>query len=150
VPLLPTGANLGASLQANAQWILDNVVAGLADNGTVIADGESNEHFFLSPTGRHGTDIAAIDATAEGLGESLGLFFLSKDPSRPTEAFDGQPSADELLALSLFLGDFSLSITESEATLSFQSAVQPIPLPAAVWLFGAGVAGLAGFGRRRT
>ena len=59
----------------------------------------------------------------------------------------------------LFLGSFpsaaaDLALTNLGFTAAFDGttlsigSVAPIPLPAAVWLFGAGLAGLIGFGRR--
>lgn len=49
------------------------------------------------------------------------------------------------------LGSLALNITSaSNYALVFTANGAPVPLPAAVWLFGSGLLGLAGVGRRRT
>ncbi|MGD9601559.1 MAG: VPLPA-CTERM sorting domain-containing protein [Gammaproteobacteria bacterium] len=145
----PTGGDLGFSLQSNAQWLLDNVDAGLADNGTLVAASAGDTHFFVSPFGRHGSEIGGQDATADSFGETLALYFLRKDPTRPVfDSTGAGPGADELPVLPELLGSLRLTLTGSVAELTFTSAT-PVPLPAAAWLFGAGLAGLAGVARRR-
>lgn len=74
--------------------------------------------------------------TAVGTGESLLQYYL---PAGTYTVVGGGEACDELTA-----GCFSPIYS---ATFSLN--VQPVPLPAAAWLFGSGLAGLAGLARRK-
>lgn len=143
------GGNLGAQVQSNAQWLSDNVVAGLTDNGVLTATANL-PHSFFSSVNSHNDVIALQDATADGLDVTLAFYYLQKDPSRPNDAplFEDPalPGSNVLPALARQLGSFTLA---ADGTLSFASSVTPIPVPAAAWLLGSGVLALAGIGRRR-
>jgi len=143
------GGNLGAQVQSNAQWLSDNVVAGLTDNGVLTATANL-PHSFFSSVNSHNDVIALQDATADGLDVTLAFYYLQKDPSRPNDPplfEDPQLTGSNLLpALARQLGSFTLA---ADGTLSFASSVTPIPVPAAAWLLGSGVLALAGVSRRR-
>lgn len=143
------GSNLGFQIQSNAQWLSDNVDAGLADNGVLTATA-GNPHSFFSSLGTHGAQIGEQNATAEGLDTALAFYYLQKDPSRPVETpllEDPQlPGSNALPALAQQLGSFRLA---ADGTLTFTSSVTPVPVPAAAWMLGSGVLALAGAARRR-
>jgi len=149
-PVAPIlGGDLGAQLQSNAQWLSDNAVAGLTDNGVLTATA-GNPHSFFSSVATHDAVIALQDATADALDVTLAFYYLQKDPSRPNDPplfEDPQlPGSNALPAIARQLGSFTLA---ADGTLTFQSSVTPIPVPAAAWLLGSGVLALAGIARRR-
>jgi hypothetical protein len=73
---------------------------------------------------------------SSGAGGAGSLFWLtSVDPSNDTPGTITN------------LGRFALD--SNTGVLTFGSAA-PVPVPAAAWLFGSALAGLLGFGRRRT
>jgi hypothetical protein len=143
------GGDLGSQVQSNAQWLSDNVFAGLTDNGVLLATAGTPQAFYSS-VATHGEEIALQDATADGLDLTLAFYYLQKDPSRPNEPplleEPQLPGANALPALVRELGSFRLA---SDGTLSFTSAAAPVPVPAAAWLFGSGAIALAGLARRR-
>ncbi|MGE3774489.1 MAG: VPLPA-CTERM sorting domain-containing protein [Gammaproteobacteria bacterium] len=142
------GGDLGFQMQSNAQWLNDNVIAGIADNGVLIASA-NNPHSFVSSLGTHGFAIAGQDATADSLDTTLAFYYLQKDPSRPTEPplSDSNPvGSNAMAAIVKQLGSFTLA---ADGTLSFESSVTPIPVPAAAWMLGSGMLALAGVVRRR-
>jgi hypothetical protein len=47
------------------------------------------------------------------------------------------------------LGTAVFSLTNDTLTFTGNGGTTPVPLPAAVWLLGSGLLGLAGVGRRR-
>lgn len=73
------------------------------------------------------------DQTEAALGSSLNFFLFASQPSGSNAA----------KARTFVLNDLTLS------TAGVLSAATEVPLPAAVWLFGSGLLGLAGIGRRR-
>jgi hypothetical protein len=75
--------------------------------------------------------------TAVGTGESLLEYYLQ--PGIYLVAVAGERCSDESSPL---CGGI-------QHTATFTLRVQPVPLPAAVWLFGSGLAGLVGVMRRR-
>ena len=75
--------------------------------------------------------------TAVGTGESLLEYYLQ--PGIYSVAVAGERCSDESSPL---CGGI-------QHTATFTLRVQPVPLPAAVWLFGSGLAGLVGVMRRR-
>jgi len=144
------GGNLRFQVTENAQWLSNNVVAGIADNG-VLETVANTPHAFYSP-GAHGEMIAFNDATADGVDISIAFYTLLQDPSRPNE-----PPLNEVISNPDAFGSFKMSalVTElgswrlaADGTLSFTS-VNPIPIPAAAWMLGSGVLALAGIARRR-
>ena len=74
------------------------------------------------------------DQSGIGLGQSVSLFGITGNGTK------GQFQTYDL-------GD-NLTLS-ANGTLSVSSATSPVPLPAAVWLFGSGLLGLLGVGRRR-
>lgn len=142
------GGNLGFQMQTNAQWLSDNVAAGIADNGVLVA-GPNNPHSFVSSFGTHGFEIAMQDATADNLDTTLAFYYLQKDPSRPSEPplSDSDPvGSNAMAAIVKQLGSFTLA---ADGSLSFESSVTPVPVPAAAWMLGSGVVALIGLTRRR-
>jgi len=51
--------------------------------------------------------------------------------------------------LNVFPGKWTFSINGSTGTLSYVANAAPVPLPAAVWMFGAGLMGFLGLNRRK-
>lgn len=85
---------------------------------------------------------AAFDATA-GVGQSMEFFFMTASSTLAT----GRARADH------YANAFGASLwtLSSDARLTYAAAsvVSEVPVPAAVWLFGSGLIGLIGIGRRR-
>jgi len=88
---------------------------------------------FYSGTGTStwGDNVYGINMSAT-IGNNLGFYFIN--PISLTES-----------TVSQFAGSWSLS---TAGILSYAS-VSAVPVPAAVWLFGSGLLGLAGIARRR-
>lgn len=143
------GGDLNFQVESNALWLQANKLAGITENGVLTAT-DGQDHFFTSPTGDHDFVIAKQDATADSLDVALAFYYLRKDPSRPVDApllEDPQlPGSNLLPVLTEELGTFRLA---ANGTLTFTSAVTPIPVPAAAWLMGSGLLALAGAARRR-
>jgi hypothetical protein len=117
------------------------MVPGYASGGTVYSwsSGSNTGNVWGSntpPAGSvsfYGQGNGATQAGI-GLGSSTGLY-----------GFTGNGGTGQLQ--SYILGD-NLTLSSTGA-LSVSSATSPVPLPAAVWLFGSGLLGLLGVGRRR-
>jgi hypothetical protein len=77
---------------------------------------------------------AGIDQSGVAVGSSASLYLLTGN-----QTVNGTASYS--------LGNVTLTDANGVATVS--NAVAPVPVPAAVWLFGSGLLGLIGVGRRR-
>ncbi len=123
---------------------LDQVVLNFADfrNNKVNANlqGDVNafyaanqtQYFFASQDG--GANFESRGA----LGESLPFYAFFADQSG-NEFFEGD--------FTKFDGSWTLNFDDGVASLTYSAA--PVPVPAAVWLFGSALAGIAGVARRR-
>jgi hypothetical protein len=76
------------------------------------------------------------DQSGIALGQSVSLFGITGNASK------GQLQTYDL-------GDNLSLSSNGTLTISSASSTPPVPLPAAVWLFGSGLLGLLGVGRRR-
>lgn len=72
-------------------------------------------------------------------GSSTSNFYLATDAN--------SNNGNSLLEADIF--DLGTATLSANGTLSFAPLVSAVPLPAAVWLFGSGLLGLAGIARRR-
>ncbi|VAW74681.1 hypothetical protein MNBD_GAMMA13-787 [hydrothermal vent metagenome] len=118
-------------------------------------------------------DVADVDLTllfvgAAGHSGTITLLGGSSDGSSadfdlaPSENYTGFNSVQDTVVFgifsetldlnSLFSGTFSgvmLDISDASAVLSLVGTTAPVPVPAAVWLFGSGLLGLVGIARKR-
>jgi hypothetical protein len=94
--------------------------AGIFDS-TTISENPANWYVTGGQTG------------VSGLGTAFNLY--------------GVTATDTNLALSV-LG--TATLTANGVTFAAASSGTPVPLPAAIWLLGSGLLGLAGVGRRKT
>lgn len=124
------------------------------DTSIINGAGDDLKLFFVGGNGH------AFDVTIGGVTNSYNL----PAGSNATGFFDPAYPTDPIIALALDLSSFSglsgdsfsqirLTIgdgyTTTSAVPSFVGAYSVVPVPAAVWLFGSGLIGLAGFARRR-
>ena len=124
-----TGALIGGSLS------IVGTVAYLGFNSGTLLTGNLTAFGFLDAGGDPLEFL--FDVTG---GDAAGLY--------------GSAPGGVILSATGFTGDFNFDfdnlIGEAPGTGSAVADVAPVPLPAAVWLFGAGLLGLVGVGRRHT
>jgi hypothetical protein len=142
----------------------------LDDDGSVpaeaIADGIFNLSATIDATGALGGGALTIDGTVASLGFNSGTLLTGNltafgfpdaggDPLEflfdvtggdAAGLYGSAPGGVILSGVTGFTGDFSTNFTGDGFAVS---DVAPVPIPAAVWLFGSGLLGLAGIGRRR-
>jgi hypothetical protein len=125
------------------------------DNGGLYAMAEGNSGSGLTPGGGHfgflpfvvsttGLNQSEVGTTVTAFGASLGL----------TDA-----DVSDNFSHNIFNDSFGLNIVDLDSAGNILSlagrgvvdpgtGVSPVPVPAAVWLFGSGLVGLIGFARR--
>ena len=156
---------------------VDHLIGDLANNGGMLAPGNSPGETLI--TGDYLQLIDALlqieiggrtpgteyDVLAVGGSAILGgtlevlLYDFGADPFNPAlgDSFDilsAETIIGEFDLLSLAMLDDGLEwdieyIRDDFATDYVRLVVSTVPVPAAVWLFGSAIIGLAGFGRRR-
>lgn len=105
------------------------------DNTLTNSSGETGTISFITAVNEHGT----------GITESLSNYFLNKGIYTILVGGASAPLLDtDGITL---LNDGTYGVIASFRDLN---AVQPVPVPGAVWLFGSAMAGLIGFGRRKS
>ena len=126
------------------------------DNGGLYAMAESNKGSGLTPSGGHfgflpfvvsstGLNQSEAGTTVTAFGASLGLTNADVSDNFSHNIFDDtfglnvvdRDSAGHILSLA------------GRGVIDPGTGVNPVPLPAAVWLFGSGLLGLMGFARRK-
>lgn len=132
VNLQDNGGQVSDQVNSLQQYISSVNSAGLTDNGVLVVDVPSSLAFFGA--GAHGEAMFGMGATG-GLGDPLEFWYVQQDPAA---AVGTQTTVDPVATR---LGTFTLTAD----ALSYQ----PVPVPAAAWLFGSAIAGLAGLRRRR-
>ncbi len=129
------GSSGGAPLAAGQSWEVDdpffgdifvpNFLNSSLDNSNGVSSGDN--------------DVAMALAWNFTLGEGVG--------------FGETATIDFILSEIMPTGFFLLSLTDPETTVYFSSSLSitsnPVPVPAAVWLFGSGLIALMGAGVRR-
>jgi hypothetical protein len=132
--------------------VINNIQGEIANWNSLTSTGGT----FLDATG--GTTIAGSGTPSSGLsfgnaglsgaavGSSLSFYNILGNTSA-TGTFDGI-AKNSVLTTQYSNGFFFLN-ANGDLTYNVTSAGAPVPLPAAVWLFGSGLLGLAGIGRRR-
>jgi hypothetical protein len=142
---LPTGNTLGQSMQNVTNWVsAENVnVGGLTDNGVRTAIG-TNTFFWDNTQGNgqpnnHSALIFGGDVTGD-VGDTLAFALLAKVVGPLNAANSSLVTYNEI-------GSFTFA---ANGDLTFNAAGGTVvPVPAAVWLFGSAIAGLAGAARRK-
>ena len=154
-----TGAQLAAIMPGYAG--LEIVMGRVGDmagrmNGNAAATGQPNSGFStfnfnnssVALLGQQGyyNDALWNDTlggsgftTSATVGSSVDFFHVAYDLAAATDLGLDQN-------LSILLGQWSLG---TNGTLSYSAAVNAVPVPAAVWLFGSGLLGLVGIARRK-
>jgi hypothetical protein len=136
--LQPTMQNIGAGFEGDATYLKATYTAG----GKVYAwaDGSGAGNVWGAATGGTGgsTDLYGqeFDQAGIALGTTNTLYGLTGNSS------PGQVQS-YILGTNLTLG------TNGTLSVGGTTPPPPVPLPAAVWLFGSGLLGLFGVGRRR-
>ena len=110
----------------------NRVNANLAATNAFFA---ANQTQFFSPSFDGGANFASLGA----LGQSLPFFAFFADQSG-NGFFEGD--------FTKFAGSWTLAFEAGAASLKY-TVPAPIPVPAAVWLLGSAMAGLASIARRR-
>jgi hypothetical protein len=133
----------------NNQTLSGKIASNLAsfENGI-----QADIHAPTSPPGLQGletateTGSASTTAGAEARYGFLTVNDFSSLGSAATQLFGFTGNGGSGVLQSYILGTASLS---TAGTLTFSTGAPPVPLPAAVWLFGSGLLGLFGVSRRR-
>ena len=111
------------------------------DFTTVVTDASFD---FANPTGD--LTVSAFDVS----GASLGVFnFLGTDLFVNQAGFDQKAGHVDIFGI----GEIASLLIEpglNQALIFDNLNFSPVPVPAAVWLFGSGLIGLIGFARRKT
>jgi hypothetical protein len=148
---------------ASAKMVMTSAI-GTTNNSTVAGKIASNLQAFenglqadihapTSPPGLQGletateTSSASVPANAEGRYSFMTANDFSSLGSATQQLFGFTGNGSSGVLQSYILGTASLS---TAGTLTFSTgSAPPVPLPAAVWLFGSGLLGLFGVSRRR-
>jgi hypothetical protein len=131
------------SVKSNAADInayFGSLNGNLGANASVVGTGLSGGMYGISGTGGVAaqTGFTGGIATAGFLGETLGFYYFATSNTSGTATGGGNNLAKVYNLANLTLTAAGLSAVTTE-----------VPLPAAVWLFGSGLLGMAGVGRRR-
>jgi len=122
-------AQAGQYLQAT------NEIIG-ANNSVLITN--PNDNAFYDGPFWGDTWHTSLHSTEANLDESLGFYFVASNFSE-----DGDGSSSRVVP---FLGTWMLS---ANGELTYNAAASVVPVPAAVWLLGSALIGMAGVARRK-
>ncbi len=143
------GGVVEGAMVNNAQWIAAANAAGLTDNGTIEAGAADPWQFNAGST--HSAFIASQNATGL-VGDTLGFWTILIDDTvarglsaSPTNA-KGRPAIFSQV-LDAQGNPFAFTFA-ANGDLTYAAAA-PVPVPAAVWLMGSALAGLAATRRRK-
>jgi hypothetical protein len=142
----PTNSALINWASMNTQFItgLNSLPASSTNSYTAVAGASGNFGQKNSATVWFG-QTASLFGTNALLGTGITTQALYEFASTATSATFAQKQSPISEAL---LGTFGASLANNVFSLTY-TPVSSIPIPAAVWLFGSGLLGLAGVGRRR-
>jgi hypothetical protein len=138
-----TVGNLGTALLAFTSDISYLTTNGYATGGSVFTWANGSNGGNVWGAGGASANGGSTNFYNQGNGASQAGIALGS--STGLYGFTGNGGTGQLE--SYVLGD-NLTLSSTGA-LSISSATSPVPLPAAVWLFGSGLLGLLGVGRRR-
>jgi len=138
-----TVGNLGTALLAFNSDITYLTTNGYATGGSVFTWANGSAGGNVWGAGGASANGGSTNFYNQGNGASQAGIALGS--STGLYGFTGNGGTGQLE--SYVLGD-NLTLSSTGA-LSISSATSPVPLPAAVWLFGSGLLGLLGVGRRR-
>lgn len=140
------GGKIESLMDNNAAWISAANDGGLADNGTLTAGPADPWQFNAG--GTHSNNIAGQNATGL-VGETLGYWTILIDN---TVTRGLSPSATNAIGKApVFAAVKNDAGTAMGFTLAANGSLTyaPVPVPAAVWLMGSAIAGLASVRRRK-
>ena len=144
-----TGTTLELSMTGPANWVINrNVNPGMLTDDGVLTATDSDTWFCDNGLNEHGANIFTTDATVS-VGDIVDVQFLSK------QAGSRETTFDPVLGLVFGVDDSAISIADigtfqlfDNGDLKFTAAA-PVPVPAAVWLFGSAALGLGSITRRK-
>ena len=150
--MVMTSANPAGPAGVNASMLVSlNTLNGFMDElagegGTTVSEAATAAPSLFNINFRLGSNFDGAGPTYSGdVGSSLGLFLVETgdefDIGNGPEQVGGSPSTPYVVT------QFAFDALFDGSTLEINAA--PIPLPAAVWLFGAGLLGMFGFSRRQ-
>jgi hypothetical protein len=166
VSIVPTG-RLGSVSSfpglADERWNVDNVVestcstTGCTTNSNTTYGSITTASASTSTNTINGTDLAAIaDVDGDAVGDWSGILVsggtVGADWGNPGFANAQYFEVWRIQLLSKATapaGSFSKDTIFGTAGGDFSQYIAPIPIPAAVWLFGSGLLGLVGVARRK-
>lgn len=127
---------------SNSMGVWDNMVASIQTQ-----DANANNLSTFKTVGQagytapYGNDfLTALPFTAQGQVGSTLSFVHEKVSAADFDTGE----------LNVLPGTWSFAINGGVGTLSYTAAVSQVPLPAAVWMFGAGLMGVLGLNRRKS
>ena len=146
-----TPGSADASVYNVAESTLANTMlstgSGLGKDITKLTGGSAQDAFgnattkgiFGTSSSQSGTNLtfygAGVQMSGLSLGSSSTLYAMTASPGNNVYAYS--------------LGTITLSADGTTLTFTGNTGNTAVPLPAAVWLLGSGLVGLAGIGRRR-
>ena len=131
--------------------------ADISGNGTEVINAEQNLTVTFTILGQTFTDVDDLDYTVFGSpdltfdnGTPVFLdFFLSEIPELPVGTNTIDITEPGVTYIDLWDGFSSTNLTPVVGGFETDVYVNPVPVPAAVWLFGSGLIGLIGIARRK-
>jgi hypothetical protein len=129
------GANQGSFVLANLESFENGINQDIVSGGLMSLTGTNTSAASIS--------AAAIQKYGNVVGDSLEALGGNVDT---LYAFTGNGTTG---ALQSYIQGTATLGTDGTLTITGNNAPPPVPLPAAVWLFGSGLMGLVGVSRRR-
>lgn len=147
-----TGASADSDSYSIAKASLPNAIgaAGLAgDVGNLVLSTTDGSGFNATLNGIIGTPASKSGTNVTYYGYFTDQTGLALSQSATLYAITNQTGSGYPNGVSFNLGTAALTGSGSTLALSFTANGSPVPVPAAVWLLGSGLLGLAGVARRR-
>ena len=147
VRVIATSANLTSVLQNTQSQIVNAIPSGILNDTNSLnlnlgaTANSTNQGVFGTSVSTAGTTLdlysGGLDQSGVAPGTSVTLYGVTGNGtgSGATTAFD--------------LGTVLFNESNDKLTFTGNGGTAPVPLPAAIWLLGSGLLGLAGVGRRR-
>lgn len=141
------GGDIEAELRISANWLTAANAGGLPDNGALVAT--AADPWLFVP----GSGIASQSNVSGLVGETLAYWTILIDntvtrglnANTPNKALSNAPFFTQVTNAQGEAMGFTFA---ADGSLSY-GAIQPVPVPAAVWLMGSALAGLGALRRRQ-
>jgi hypothetical protein len=150
-----------------ASWIFSNSSTATLDlsfGGGVFNVSDVDLSILFVGDGGHSGSVTLLGGSQSGsvsqlfnIGNGVGYTGFNSSTDNPPTVNGGAPTIYGIFSTNMHLADvfsgtFSglrLDISNASAVPSMVGTVAVVPVPAAVWLFGSGLVGLAGVARKR-